>query len=582
MAAASSSSRSTKRLEEDQPKEKQSNLLASLSHLKKQIQASRSLSVKEKIERNRKDLRVHTARLLESASRSSLDGSETENSLSYRLGDALCRIGGWEPSKELAAEKEGVNVQEENPSTSSVVFGGGNGGGRSVVRLVKLPYVEKIPPYTTWIFLDRNQRMAEDQSVVGRRRIYYDPYGNETLICSDSDEEIAEPEEEKHDFSEGEDQLLWKVLKEHGLNSEVLHILNQFTDASPAEIKGRYEALMDRYQEKQVKSSEASDQVRSEGKPQLDKTLSASLDSFDNLFCRRCLVFDCRLHGCSQSLIIPSEKQPYGYELEDNRNPCGEQCYLRIGDAQDQCYGMSTTGGMSTRDSISLTEKLGTVLSLESEDSNPDDGTYLETDEGMGADVNKLALSPGTEETSTIGHPGSNCDLDTVMPEVPMKVKGKRKVLKHQHASVDKTKYSAELGSVDKKQKILSESDLPPRGQYFTNCLDTEIAGSDLFQKESVDESIGFPSKTQPLRGDKTSNIDVESSSMKVCSIKKSSNRSKAQFSHDWTTMEKDLYLKGIEIFGKKQLPHSKKLTFWLEDLHGGIKVYVQWWGYIT
>lgn len=51
--------------------------------------------------------------------------------------------------------------------------------------------------------------MAEDQSVVGRRRIYYDPCGNETLICSDSEEEIAELEEEKHEFSEGEDLILW-------------------------------------------------------------------------------------------------------------------------------------------------------------------------------------------------------------------------------------------------------------------------------------------------------------------------------------------------------------------------------------
>lgn len=55
----------------------------------------------------------------------------------------------------------------------------------------------------------RNQRMADDQSVVGRRRIYYDPYGNEALICSESDEEIADSEEEKHEFSEGEDQILW-------------------------------------------------------------------------------------------------------------------------------------------------------------------------------------------------------------------------------------------------------------------------------------------------------------------------------------------------------------------------------------
>lgn len=54
----------------------------------------------------------------------------------------------------------------------------------------------------------RNQRMAEDQSVVGRRRIYYDQHGSEALICSDSEEDV-EPEEEKHDFSEGEDRILW-------------------------------------------------------------------------------------------------------------------------------------------------------------------------------------------------------------------------------------------------------------------------------------------------------------------------------------------------------------------------------------
>ena len=70
----------------------------------------------------------------------------------------------------------------------------------------------------------------------------------------------------------------------------------------------------------------------------LDKDLDAALDSFDNLFCRRCLVrilyvvslvccfvltllqfncsivvsfwqvFDCRLHGCSQDLVFPVSK----------------------------------------------------------------------------------------------------------------------------------------------------------------------------------------------------------------------------------------------------------------------------------
>jgi hypothetical protein len=57
----------------------------------------------------------------------------------------------------------------------------------------------------------RNQRMTEDQSVQGRRRIYYDPVGNETLIASDSEEEERDEEEPKHDFSKGEDYIIWYV-----------------------------------------------------------------------------------------------------------------------------------------------------------------------------------------------------------------------------------------------------------------------------------------------------------------------------------------------------------------------------------
>lgn len=55
----------------------------------------------------------------------------------------------------------------------------------------------------------RNQRMAEDQSVVGRRRIYYDQNGSEALVCSDSEEDTKEPDEEKHEFSQAEDHIIW-------------------------------------------------------------------------------------------------------------------------------------------------------------------------------------------------------------------------------------------------------------------------------------------------------------------------------------------------------------------------------------
>lgn len=50
--------------------------------------------------------------------------------------------------------------------------------------------------------------MTEDQSVVGRRRIYYDQNGGEALICSDSEEEAVDDEEEKKEFVEFEDYIL--------------------------------------------------------------------------------------------------------------------------------------------------------------------------------------------------------------------------------------------------------------------------------------------------------------------------------------------------------------------------------------
>nr|GEW95218.1 histone-lysine N-methyltransferase CLF [Tanacetum cinerariifolium] len=36
----------------------------------------------------------------------------------------------------------------------------------------------------------------------------------------------------------------------------------------------------------------------------IEKDLEAAQDSFGHLFCRRCLIFDCKLHGCSQKLIF--------------------------------------------------------------------------------------------------------------------------------------------------------------------------------------------------------------------------------------------------------------------------------------
>ncbi|KAF9604581.1 hypothetical protein IFM89_008025 [Coptis chinensis] len=287
------------------------SLSSNISQLKRQIQDARVASIKEKVRRNEKNLDFAASQLCEFSK--SIKGiremdQSGSNMLSFRTENPLSKLSGHAHG---FGERDNINNQEVMPST-----------------IVKLPYVEKIPPYTTWIFLDKNQRMPDDQSVVGRRQIYYDQQGGETLISSDSEEEIAEPEEVKREFAEGEDQLLWMALQENGLSQEVLDVLSQFIGATSSEIQDRYTVLMKKYAEKHTESVEGSGENLYEERISLDKSLDAALDSYDNLFCRRCLVFDCRLHGCSQNLVTPSEKQPYSSELGETRKPCSDQCYL--------------------------------------------------------------------------------------------------------------------------------------------------------------------------------------------------------------------------------------------------------------
>nr|BAC84952.1 PHCLF3 [Petunia x hybrida] len=294
-----------------------SSLTYGINQLKRKIQADRVLSVRDKHEENKRNLEKHVSELyLLATSRSdTVKNSGSGKMLSLRVANPLCKVGGL---LQGSGDRDYANGEEVVSSTTA-----------------KLPVIEKIPPYTTWIFLDRNQRMAEDQSVVGRRRIYYDKHGSEALICSDSEEDIAEPEEGKREFSEGEDKILWMASQEFGLSEEVLDILAHYVGGTTSEILERCNVLSEKHQDTDGKSLKDSGESGSRGTIFLDKSLSAASDSFDNLFCRRCLVFDCRLHGCSQMLIDASEKQPYSSDSEDDGKPCSDQCYLKVKGAGD-------------------------------------------------------------------------------------------------------------------------------------------------------------------------------------------------------------------------------------------------------
>jgi hypothetical protein len=62
--------------------------------------------------------------------------------------------------------------------------------------------------------------------------------------------------------------------------------------------------------------------------------LDAAVDSFRTLYCRRCHVFDCHLHGCGQ-LLADGRRAAVSDDPATPTSPCGPGCVLS-GSADDQ------------------------------------------------------------------------------------------------------------------------------------------------------------------------------------------------------------------------------------------------------
>lgn len=475
------------------------SLLKKIRQLEKQIQADRFVSIREKLEKNGKKLEIHVSQLQSATlgkNISSRDGSYIKT-LSLRIENPIIKFYGLSPG---SGEKDNVNSQEVVSSTST-----------------RLPYIQKLAPYTTWIFLDKNQRMAEDQSVVGRRRIYYDQHGSEALICSDSEEDIAEPEEEKHEFSEGEDRMLWMVFEEHGMSEEVLNAMMPFVGGTTSEIQERYNTLKQKYQEKQNQHFEESGETGSERSILSEKSLGAALDSFDNLFCRRCLVFDCRLHGCSQSLINPTERQPCWPEIEEEVKPCSDQCYLKVkADGTALAEGLIVSA-MHRMESITLEE---TDKSSNAEASSRNDSEELIPDELCPAESTKRKLSeqrnPCLDDFSSSSKKRKKLSACGDKPALD--------------GSSAKSRDMEDVVPLRNKVVIISEHSI---------CESTESSQKNNIQDETKDVTeVTEMMPSYPVGG------PVEDSLQ----------------SDEWKSIEKELYLKGVEIFGRNSCLIARNL----------------------
>ncbi|MQL95500.1 hypothetical protein Taro_028162 [Colocasia esculenta] len=453
--------------------EKGKDLVSSLTQLKKRVQASRLSTIREKLKKNEKNLEAHTSHLYAlTMSKSGLcmmemDQNKSKNVLTLRLGNTLCDFDGTDSG---FMEKDIVNSQEELLS-SGILFGHSS-KGKSLIRLIKLPIIEKIPPYTTWIFVDSSQE--------------------------------------------------------------------------------RYEVLLRKYQER-TKKAEFSGEAAPATKTFLDKTLSLALDSFDNLFCRRCL----------------SEKLPFTFEPDENMKPCSEQCYLRRKEAKESETGVtletesrkdvkeSNTGAIMEVESFSLTET-PVALPLETEDSD-----MHPVDEEAKLSVSNIRYNDSDRHIAV--HKGGDSTLEgTTDSELLLKSMGKRKAQKHESMLVGTMKDSAEkiLNSSDKKQKKLRISDvvsMVSKDMLNINLSDSkdpcalpevQLQDKVLCELSTNDHKMDRFQRKDSNAGEDIADIVKEAPSVKSC---KSRLSSKGQGSQDWSTIEKDLYLKGIEIFGKNR-----------------------------
>lgn len=388
------------------------DVLLVIDSFKKQVAAERVVYVKKRIEENRQKLVGVTNHLygmsMERRNCSITDMNRSLDLLTKRQKDAIDMHNGVHASN---GDVESNGYHDDNHGSTAVLLGS-NVAVKNAVRPIKLPEVKRLPPYTTWIFLDRNQRMTEDQSVVGRRRIYYDQNGGEALICSDSEEEIMDDEEEKREFIESEDYILRMTVKEFGLTDIALESLSQCFSRNTSEIKARYETLS--IQENAGGCSKAGDSEENSQSSNsfLEKDLEAALDSFDNLFCRRCLVFDCRLHGCSQDLVFPAEKQLTWNPPDTENAPCGPNCFRLVLKSERfaktpsaQVDGEEKCSGSSSRKKPSAKRRIKSSQSESASSNAKNISESSDSENGPGRDAVSASQS-APPKTKPIGKTG--------------------------------------------------------------------------------------------------------------------------------------------------------------------------------
>ncbi|KAM7251665.1 hypothetical protein ACFE04_023548 [Oxalis oulophora] len=515
------------------------DILLAIDFSKKQVAAEHAVYIKNRVEENRKKLSGFTNHIYELSKQRRIGSTNnTDNNidlLTKRKNDARCMSNGVDVNN---WDKNAYNSQEDGH-----IHGPGI-SFKNTARPIKLPEVKRLPPYTTWVFLDRNQRMTEDQSVLGRRRIYYDQNGGEALICSDSEEEAPDDAEEKRAFAEPEDKILSTTIKEAGMSDSALESLAQCLSRSLKEVKARCEVLINK--ERAMEISENGENGAEDVNPFLEKDLEAALDSFDNLFCRRCLVFDCRLHGCSQDLVFPAEKPHCWKDANEENVPCGPHCYRSV---------------LKSRNTISSTNGDGEEKFVPSSSVT---GASAARKKSGGPSARKKVKKSSQSESASSNAKNISESSDSEIGPRPDKLAGKSGTNKRN----SKRFPERILPCAQKKQKKAEENeDAISSSHKDVKCLNARKSNRRECSVQDSQDSLngevgGGPSNLTSMDLPASSSDDIMKKEERM-----DENTSKQELNNkkSWKAFEKGLLEKGEEIFGRNSCLIARNLL-------GGLK----------
>ncbi|CAM0912951.1 unnamed protein product [Alopecurus aequalis] len=535
-------------------------ILVVIESLKTQLTEKRFPYIKNRVEENKGKLSSVTRKTDNSSvvwQGNTANATDViSNLLTSRQDNVLCSVHSLGVSP---AEKDGVSSQEDSLNSTSVMLGG-NLAAKNVIGPIKLPEVLKHPPSTTWTFVYKNQRMAEDQSLFGQRKIYNDADCGEALIYSDSEDEAVEDEEEKNEFKRSEDFIIRRTIEEWGMSDVVLETLAHYFDRAAGDIKARYEILHGEKTEGSVKEmSKPNAKVED---VHCDKDLDAALDSFDNLFCRRCLVFDCRLHGCSQDLVFPTEKQSPWNSMDDGIT-CGIQCY-KLASKLDATTPIDPHMIVDTEPTSSSDNTRKQLISNKKKQGSS--GRNAESQQSENSSTQRVASESSYLEV----HPTSNKSPHQISPKGRIKKKIKKRIPQRIHMTLKKKR----------KEVALSDSKTggcpSPRGMMLrSRTLDGH--------KDSVASSQQNYRSTRSSRKKDAPQMEKNTAlgEDRSAPTEGTDNEHSATYGHDssrekesvdgnicrqedngrsWKVIEQGLLLKGLEIFGRNSCLIARNL----------------------